>query len=135
MFSPVLQAAEADSTARAHALQVLQIGTDPVVTSLAHADVSLLKATLALKAGEPEQALQVLHSYAKQSKSNDPLIDMLEAEAYRRSALQAVANAGEYAKQLQGRKQHLEDANLSQGLREADVRLNAFLDNLDAETG
>lgn len=124
---------------RTRALHALQAGTDPAVTSLAYADVSLLKATLALQAGEPEQALDVLHSYAKQSKTSDPLIDMLEAEAYRRSALLAVANAGAYAEDMQGKMQgevqDLEDANLSQGMREADVRLNAFLDHLDASSG
>ncbi|MBL4759403.1 MAG: L,D-transpeptidase family protein [Mariprofundaceae bacterium] len=135
MFIPVSQAVEADPISRVRALQALQAGTDPAVTSLAHADVSLLKATLALKAGQPEKALEVLHSYTKQSKNNDPLINMLEAEAYRRSALVAVANAGEYAKHMQGQTQHLEDANLSQGLREADVRLNAFLAQLDAVAG
>ncbi len=139
LFSPVSQAVEEDSMSRARALQALQAGTDPAVTSLAHADISLLKATLALKAGEPEQALKVLHSYAKQSKKNDPLIDMLEAEAYRRSALLAVANAGDYAAHMQGEiqdgVQHLEDANLSPGLREADVRLNAFLEQLDVAAG
>jgi len=139
LFTPVSQAVEVDLISSARALQALQTGTDPAVTSLAHADRSLLKATLALKAGEPEQALKVLNSYARQSENNDPLIDMLEAEAYRRSALQAVANAGDYATHMQGQiqdgVQHLEDANLSQGLREADVRLNAFLEQLDAVAG
>ena len=135
MLAPALQAAELDTVSRVRALQALQEGTDPAVTSLAHADISLLKATLALQAGKPKQALDVLHSYANKSKNNDPLIDMLEAEAYRRSALLAVADAGEYAKQMQGKVQHLKDANLSQGLREADVRLNAFLDHLDAVAG
>ncbi|MDQ6955691.1 MAG: L,D-transpeptidase family protein [Mariprofundaceae bacterium] len=139
MLTPVLQAAELDAISRERALQALQAGTDPAVTSLAHADISLLKATLALQAGEPEQALDVLHSYTNKSKSNDPLIDMLEAEAYRRSALLAVVDAGEYAKQIQGKTQgkmqYLKDANLSQGLREADVRLNAFLDRLGAISG
>ncbi len=139
MCASTLQAVELDAMSRARALQALQSGTDPAVTSLAHADVLLLKATLALQAGKPKQALNVLHSYAKQSKTNDPLIDMLEAEAYRRSALLAVANAGEYANQIQEKMQeevkHLEGANLSQGLREADVRLNAFLDHLDAVSG
>ena len=138
-MTPVSQAVEADSILRARALQALQAGTNPAVRSLAHADISLLKATLALKAGEPEKALKVLHSYAKQPGNNDPLIDMLEAEAYRRSALQAVANAGDYATRMQGENQsgvqHLEDANLSPGLREADVRLNAFLEQLDAVAG
>ena len=135
MLAPALQAAELDTVSRVRALQALQEGTDPAVTSLAHADISLLKATLALQAGKPKQALDVLHSYTNKSKNNDPLIDMLEAEAYRRSALLAVADAGEYAKQMQGKVQHLKDANLSQGLREADVRLNAFLDHLDAVAG
>lgn len=135
LITPSLQAVEFDAETRVRALQALQVGTDPAVTSLDRADVSLLKATLALQAGEPKQALDVLHSYVKNSKSNDPLIDMLEAEAYRRSALLAVANAGVSVEHMQGKTQHLEDANLSKGLREADVRLNAFLDQFDTVKG
>jgi len=132
MCTSALYAAELDSNLRERALLALQAGTDPAVTSLADEDVILLQATLALQAGQTDVALDVLHS---SSKGNDPLLDMLEAEAYRRSAMQIVADAGDYAKGVRTQQQSLQDANLSDGLREADVRLNAFLEHLDASQG
>jgi len=127
----LLQAEDLGSTLKSRALQVLQSGSSPLLASLADKDVLLLQATLALKSGEPARALDVLRPYAK---GNDPLVDMLEAEAYRRSAIQAVANAGEYAKGLKLQHDYLQKADLSGGLREADVRLNVFLDRLNTSS-
>jgi len=127
--SPALQATEFSAESNELALKALQAGVNPIVKTLSSNDVLLLKATMALRTGQPDQALRVLQTYPSNS---DPLIDMLEAEAYRRSALQAVASAGSYGKDLQGEQQALKKASLSKGLREADVRLDAFLTRLYA---
>jgi murein L,D-transpeptidase YafK len=127
LISPLLQAEEFSPVVVEHALQVLESGSAPELEQLSDKDIVLLKAILALKAGKPEGVLDILRSY---SNGQDPLMDVLEAEAYRRSAVLSIAHAGEYAKSLKRQQDYLQKANLSEGLREADARLSSFLDRL-----
>ncbi|MCF7821745.1 MAG: L,D-transpeptidase family protein [Mariprofundaceae bacterium] len=114
------------------AMMALDSGESDAVKALPVLEQQVLKATLALKGGAPDRALD----YLKNEKSDsDPLIALLEAEAHRQSAVLAVARAGTYARGLQDEKENLKNADLSPGLGEADVRLNAFLDQLDGVYG
>jgi len=114
------------------ALTVLDSGESDLLKALPQSEQAVLKATLALKKGSPERALDYLNAG---DAGHDPLVSLLRAEAYRRSAVLAVASAGEYARGLQDKKAKLEDADLTSGLAEAEVRLNAFMDRLDGIYG
>ncbi len=103
-----------------------------VVKALPQSEKMVLRATLALKEGSPERALGYLKNHALET---DPLAALIEAEAHRQSAVQAVARAGNYARALKDKKAKLEDADLSAGLAEAEVRLHAFMDRLDGIYG
>jgi murein L,D-transpeptidase YafK len=130
--SIVAIAEEGPLPADQRALMALDSGESDAVKALPASEQQVLKATLALKGGSPERALD----YLKHEKSdNDPLIALLEAEAHRQSAVLAVARAGTYARGLQDEKKNLENADLSSGLGEANVRLNAFIDQLDGIYG
>jgi len=114
------------------AMMALNSGESDVVKAIPESEQVVLKATLALKGGSPDRALD----YLKHDKSeSDPLVALLEAEAHRQSAVLAVARAGTYARGLQDKKESLENADLSSGLAEAEVRLNAFIDQLDGVYG
>lgn len=114
------------------AMMALDAGEEEVVKKLPQSEKDMLKATLALKGGYPERALDYLKDSSYES---DPLVALIEAEAYRQSALQAVARAGDYARSLQDKKMQLEEADLSSGLGEAEARLHAFMDRLDGIYG
>jgi len=126
------QAADLSDMVRQRVALALKNGTDPHVKSLSPNDVVALKAVLALNEGHNQQALSVLSSKVA---TRDPLLDMLEAEAYRRSAVQSMESAGEYAKGLSHQKTLLKEADLSLGVREANVRLALLADKLDGVSG
>jgi len=119
------------------ALQLLASADDPMVQSMPRADVAILRATLALRANEPEQAISTLQKARQQDGVllDDPLAAMIEAEAHRRSAIRAVARAGKYARGLSSEEQRLQEADLSSGMAEADQRLQAFIDRIDGLSG
>jgi murein L,D-transpeptidase YafK len=110
----------------------LDAGEEEVVKILPKSEKLLLKATLALKEGSPGRALDYLKDSSNES---DPLVALIEAEAHRQSAVQAVARAGDYARSLKDKKAQLEGADLSVGLGEAEARLHAFMDRLDGIYG
>jgi len=114
------------------AMMALDAGEEEVVKTLAQSERDLLKATLALKDGSPERALDYLKGSNDES---DPLFALIEAEAHRQSAVLAVARAGDYARSLKDKKAQLEGADLSSGLGEAEARLHAFMDRLDGIYG
>ncbi|MFC1542356.1 murein L,D-transpeptidase family protein [Pseudomonadota bacterium] len=125
-------AEEGQLPADQRAMMALDSGESDAVKALPESEQMVLKATLALKEGSPDRALD----YLKHDKSDsDPLLALLEAEAHRQSAVLAVARAGTYARGLKERKEDLENADLSSGLGEAEVRLNAFIDQLDGIYG
>jgi len=95
-------------------------------------DRSLLSATLALKENNHQKALSML---ASPVNSQDPLISLLKAEAYRRAALEAVTTAGSYAKHPKTSQRLFAAIDLSPDLSEADVRLQAFAEKVDGTTG
>lgn len=113
------------------AIMALDAGEADAVKTLPQSEQMVLKVTLALKGGSPERAL----NYLKENSSTDPLVALLEAEAHRQSAVRAVARAGDYARNLQDKKEKLENADLSSGLVEAEVRLSLFMDRLDGVYG
>ncbi|MDX8404185.1 MAG: L,D-transpeptidase family protein [Mariprofundaceae bacterium] len=113
------------------AILALDAGEADAVKTLPQSEQAVLKATLALKGGSPERAL----NYLKENSSTDPLVALLEAEAHRQSAVRAVTRAGAYARNLQDKKEELENADLSSGLVEAEVRLSLFMDRLDGVYG
>ncbi|MDT8375435.1 MAG: L,D-transpeptidase family protein [Mariprofundaceae bacterium] len=130
--STTVIAGEGALPADQRAMMALDSGESDAVKALPASEQRVLKATLALKGGAPDRALD----YLKNDESgNDPLIALLEAEAHRQSAVLAVARAGNYARGLQDEKENLENADLSSGLGEANVRLNAFIDQLDGIYG
>jgi len=131
-LSWVVQAAGLSDVARHRVALALQAGTDPNVKSLSKNDILAMKAVLALNDGENQQALSVLNV---KRRAQDPLLAMLEAEAYRRSAVASVELAGEYAKGLTHQKALLQEADLSLGVREANVRLSLLADKLDGVSG
>ncbi len=110
--------------------QALEKG-DGAVAELSGQDRAVLRAALALKENRPEAALAAL----KQADAHDPLAALIEAEAHRREALAAVREAGDYARNLEPQRALLAKADLSKGLGEADARLHALLDRLDAVQG
>ncbi|MDX8395026.1 MAG: L,D-transpeptidase family protein [Mariprofundaceae bacterium] len=114
------------------AMHVLSQGDSKEVQDLPASEQMVLKATLALKEDNPQRALDYLKGG---DIDGDPLIALLEAEAHRRSAVKAVMKAGDYARGLKDERQRLEQADLSAGLSEADVRLHAFIDKLDGVYG
>ena len=115
------------------AYKELQAGKHPAVQALPQNELAVLKAISALKAGWPMQALEVLQQDKVLKK--DPLAALIEAEAHRRQALDAVVRSGSYIQSLGAKKQGLETADLSQELIEAEVRLQAFVDQLDGIDG
>ncbi len=124
--------AEQVSSIDQRAMVALDAGEADAVKILPRSEKLVLKAALALKGGSPERAL----GYLKEEGSGiDPLVALLEAEAHRQSALQAVTRAGDYASGLKNEKKKLEGADFSPGLVEAEVRLNAFMDRLDGVYG
>jgi len=133
---PALGAAN-DKLDGERAMSLLASASDPRIQSMPVTDLAILKATSALRAGEPEQAISTLQEARKQDASlmNDPLAALIEAEAHRRSAVLAVARAGKYARGLSSEEQSLQSADLSPGMAEADQRLRAFIDRVDGIYG
>lgn len=103
----------------------LNSGTDAEVKRLSHQERTILLATIALKSDDPDSALRVL---LKAKSSKDPLVALLEAEAYRQQALQAMRESG--AGGMGKQERMLKSADLNDGLGEAEARLNAFISNL-----
>ncbi len=130
---PVEAASGLDAEQSIRAYKELQAGEHPAVQALSQNELAVLKAVSALKAGWPRQALQILQQDEVLKK--DPLAALIEAEAHRRQALDAVARAGSYIQSLDAKKKNLETADLSQDLIEAEVRLQAFVDQLDGIDG
>jgi murein L,D-transpeptidase YafK len=111
--------------------QALETGKDPIVQALPPKERSILLATLALDANEPDQALLSLDN---QKFADDPLVALLEAEAHRRKAVADVERAGDYARSVRQASEKLASASLVPGLGEAEARLHAFADKLDGAT-
>ena len=124
-------------TEGARALQVLASDDEPLVHDMRPSELAILKATGALHAGEPDQAISTLLEARKQDGAlqNDALAAIIDAEAHRPSAIRAVARAGEYARSLSSEEQRLQEADLSSGLAEADQRLRAFMEHVDGVSG
>ncbi len=114
-----------------HVFEALQSGKVDAVRELSSQDRAILQAALALKSNQPAAALQVLD----QAAVNDPLAALLQAEAHRREAVQAVQAAGDYAHGVEKQERLLAAADLSSGLGEAEARLNVLKDKLDAVSG
>jgi len=108
----------------------LNTGRDAAVKSLSHQERSILLATIALKSDDPDHALKLL---LKTKESKDPLVALLEAEAYRQQAIQAMRESGAGGNGRQERM--LKTADLNDGLGEAEARLNAFISNLRSVSG
>jgi len=131
---------EAGVSARMEGQRVLQLlanADEPMVSSMRPTDLAILKAAGALRAGQLEQAIATLKEARKQDGTllDDPLAAMIEAEAHRRSAILAVARAGDYAHGVSDEERYLQAADLSPGLAEADQRLRAFIDRIDGISG
>jgi len=132
LMMPTLAVGSDAITVDQRAMMALDAGEEEVVKTLPQSERDVLKATLALKGGSPERALDYLKDANDES---DPLVALIEAEAHRQSAVQAVARAGDYARNLKDKKAQLEGADLSSGLGEAEARLHAFMDRLDGIYG
>lgn len=133
MFAVPLWAAESpEQQSHQRALQALEQVNTPIVKALSEPERRVLKATIALKDGSPNQALHYLESAPTEK---DPLVALLKAEAHRRSAVLAVVSAGDYARNLKSERERLEAADFSSGLGEANTRLAVFMDKLDGVHG
>jgi len=119
------------------ALQLLNSENNSVTHGMARGDLAILRATSELRTGAPDQAISTLEQARKQDKAlaDDPLAAVIEAEAHRRSAILAVARAGDYARVLVDEKKRLQAVDLSPGMAEADQRLRAFIDRVDGVYG
>ncbi|MDX8402386.1 MAG: L,D-transpeptidase family protein [Mariprofundaceae bacterium] len=124
------QGGEGDDPRWQRLWQALERG-EGAVRELPERDRAVLRAALALKADRPDEALAAL----KEAEGDDPLAALIEAEAHRREAVAAVREAGDYAHRLKAQRELLARADLSPGLGEADARLHALLDKLDAVEG
>ncbi|HXH65464.1 MAG TPA: L,D-transpeptidase family protein [Mariprofundaceae bacterium] len=131
--APVAMASESplSPNVRLKVQQALEANKDPIVRALAPKERSILLATLALDADEPDQALLNLDN---QQFADDPLVALLEAEAHRRKAVSDVERAGDYARSVRQASEKLAAASLVPGLGEAEARLHAFADKLDGVT-
>ncbi|RLL55108.1 hypothetical protein D8Y20_02485 [Mariprofundus sp. EBB-1] len=108
----------------------IKTGSDVAVKQLSHQERTVLLATIALKSDDPDSALRLL---LKAKKGKDPLVALLEAEAYRQQAIQAMRDSG--AGGMGRQERMLESVDLNNGLGEADARLNAFISNLRSVKG
>jgi murein L,D-transpeptidase YafK len=133
LIAPVagLAAERSESEQFAHASRALKESNSDAVRQLSSQERAILQATLALKSDQPGRALQILTA----TRAEDPLAALLEAEALRLEAVQAMSQVGDYAAGLQQQEQLLASANLKRGLGEADARLHAFMDKLNAVSG
>jgi len=108
----------------------IHAGNEVAVAGLSNQERIILLATIALKSDQPNSALKLL---LRARDSKDPLVALLEAEAYRQQAIQAMRESGMDG--LAGQKHLLESANLNHGLGEAEARLNAVISNLRSVKG
>ncbi len=113
------------------AWEALERGDQDPVRRLSEQDRRILKAALALKLRRPDEALAVLSDASR----DDPLAALIEAEAHRQEALEAVGKAGDYAKVIGDADALLARADLSKGLGEAEARLQLLLDQIDRVQG
>jgi len=113
-----------------YASQVLSEGTHQMVRGISDQERTILLATAALNSDKPEQAL----NHLALAKSRDPLVALLEAEAHRQQAVEAIKQAGEI---FSDDKQQilLASADLGRGLGEANARLHSFMDKLNNVSG
>ncbi|GAV20093.1 l,D-transpeptidase catalytic domain [Mariprofundus micogutta] len=109
--------------------QVLKDGNHEVVRSMHAQERTILRATAALKSDRPGQALALLAS----AKEQDPLVALLQAEAHRIQAVDAMKQAGSYSDDTNKQGQLLASADL--GLGEANARLYSFIDKLNQDAG
>ncbi len=109
--------------------QVLEDKDNPIVDAQ---ERSILGATLALQQDNYEKALSLLNN---PEVAQDPLANLLKAEAYRRSALKAITSAGTYAKHNKISEKQLASVDLTSDLGEATARLQAFADKVDGVLG
>ncbi|PJA31628.1 MAG: hypothetical protein CO187_08380 [Zetaproteobacteria bacterium CG_4_9_14_3_um_filter_53_7] len=114
-----------------YASQVLKEGNHQMVRNMQSQERTILRATAALKSDQPGQALELLASAKKQ----DPLVALLEAEAHRVQAVQAMKQAEAYGDDIGQQEQLLASADLGQGLGEANARLDSFIDKLTQDSG
>jgi len=120
--------AQANGEQLAYASQVLSEGKHRIVRGMSGQERTILLATAALNSAHPQQALEHLVS----AKSKDPLVALLEAEAHRQQAVQAMKQAGAvYADDIEKQEQMLASADLGRGLGEANARLDSFIDKLN----
>ncbi len=132
LWIPSAQAATLSVDAQQHVAKALQSQDNAHVRALSVQDRLAIEAVLALNEGHPEAALHVLQQDAVMQ---DPLLAMLEAEAHRQSAIRAVDAAGAYGKSLAAQRALLQSADLSVGVREANVRLALLADQLEGVSG
>ncbi len=111
--------------------QALKDNSAEPVKQLSGEEKLVLEATLSLQGKELKQTLQLV----EQAKQADPLLAVIEAEAHRQLAIQAVAQAGSYGQTLQQQRARLEAVDLSGGLAEAQARLSALAEKLDGRRG
>ncbi len=109
------------------AAQALRHADGPA-QQLSKPDRTILQATLALHFDHPMQGLQLLESA---SADGDPLIALLKAELHRQLAVDAIHKAETSSPPLQRPAMLLASADLSEGLGEADARLQSFVSTLD----
>jgi len=114
-----------------YASQVLKEGSHQMVRNMQSQERTILRATAALKSDQPGQALELLASAGKQ----DPLVALLEAEAHRVQAVNAMKQAEAYGDDIGQQEQLLASADLGPGLGEANARLDSFIDKLNQDSG
>ncbi len=131
LWAGSVQAAGLSLDAQQHVSAALQADQDVHVRALSAQNRVAIEAVLALNGGHPKAALDVLQQHAVE----DPLLAMLAAEAHRQSAIQAVDAAGAYGKAVAMQRNLLKAADLSVGVREANVRLALLADQLDGVAG
>ncbi len=113
----------------AYISQVLKEGNHQMVRGMQAQERTILRATAALKSDQPGQALELLAS----AKTQDPLVALLQAEAHRIQAVEAMKQAGAYGEDSGTQEQLLASADL--GLGEANARFYSFMDKLNHDAG
>jgi len=106
--------------------RALRANDSPQTQHLSSKERVVLQAALALKQQQPAYAIQLLGG----ASTSDPLVSLIEAEAYRRQALSALHAAGAYAHGVEDERLQLASVRLNPWLREANVKLERLRDTL-----
>jgi len=130
-FSGLIQLAQArELHAQDNSRQIYQIlaeNSREEVRTLPENEREIMMAMLSMQAGRLNEAMNALQD---RSLDGDPLVALIRAEVYRRQAVRAAGQAGDYVPALKRNVAQMKEASFGAGLVEAEQRLRAFTEKL-----